>query len=60
VGNQIVARGLMCSILPPGMMIKAHHIGGDADTQIRIGMVWIVAPVGMIIISTGTSGENTP
>jgi len=60
VGNPVTARGLMCSILPPGMMIKAHHTGGAADTQIRVGLVWIVAPVGMIILSTGTSGNNTP
>jgi len=60
IGNLVTARGLMCNILPPGMMIKAHHTGGNASTQIRVGIVWIVAPVGMIIIDTGTSGNNAP
>jgi len=58
--SQVTARGLLCSILPPGMMLKFHHRTGDIDTQIRIGVIWIVAPVGSIIINTGVSANVIP
>ena len=54
------SRGLMFNLLPPGMMLKSHHTGGDVDTQIRHQFLWIVAPVGMIIINPSTSGNDDP
>lgn len=54
------SRGLMFNLLPPGMMLKSHHTNGDASTQLRHQMLWIVAPVGMIIINSSTSGNDSP
>lgn len=59
VGNTRKAFRLVTDIIPPGMQLDVINLTGAADTQYRVSLAWVVAPVGAIIISTKGNGDET-
>lgn len=59
ISGSRIPRAMTTTILPPGMQLNMHVVTGNASTQVRLSILWIVAPIGAIIINSSGYGASS-